>query len=66
MFQPNLNKTDRWFRLLLAFWWLGPLAPDYPYVWMNWAIFILGWIALLEAFIGYCAFMHVCGIKTKE
>ena len=54
MVKQNLGKLDRIFRFALAFWWLGPFAPQFNMVWLNWVIVIVGWIALLESFIGYC------------
>lgn len=65
MFQPNLSKTDRWLRFLLAFWWLGPWAPQYGGGVM-WLLFVIGWIALLESFCGYCWLHHLFGIRNKE
>ena len=66
MFKHNLGKTDRVLRFALAFWWLGPWAPSYGNEWVNWAIFIVGWIALVESFIGYCWLQQACGINTKD
>ncbi len=62
----NLGKLDRILRFALAFWWLGPMAPIYGYEWANWAIFAIGWIALLESFIGYCWLHSLLGIKNKD
>ena len=52
--KQNLGKTDRILRFVLAFWFLGPWAPQYGLVSVNWVIFVVGWIALLESFIGWC------------
>lgn len=54
MIQRNLGNVDRILRFALAFWWLGPWAPLYPWTWFNWILFAVGWIALIESFIGYC------------
>lgn len=52
--KQNLGKLDRIFRFLLAFWWLGPWAPQFSFNVLNWAVAIIGWIALIESLIGYC------------
>lgn len=62
----NLGRTDRVLRFLLAFWWLGPWAPTYPNVAVNWVLFVLGWIALIESIVGFCWLQHLLGIRTKE
>ena len=62
--KQNLGKLDRIFRFLLAFWWLGPWAPQYGVAWVNWAIFIIGWIALLESFAGWCWIHSVLKINN--
>ncbi|PIN76126.1 hypothetical protein COV18_00740 [Candidatus Woesearchaeota archaeon CG10_big_fil_rev_8_21_14_0_10_37_12] len=66
MCKQNLGKLDRVLRFVLAVWWLGPLAPNYPYVWVNWAVFIIGWIALIESFIGYCKLHEWLGVNNKN
>ena len=66
MFKQNLGKLDRVFRFALAFWWLGPWAPGFSFVWANWAIMIVGWIALLESFVGYCWLHNALGIHNKN
>ena len=50
----NLGKLDRIFRFALAFWWLGPWAPQFDAGWANVAIAVVGWIALAESFLGRC------------
>ncbi len=62
----NLGKIDRILRFALAFWWLGPWAPQYSFAWINWVIFIVGWIALIESFIGFCWLHDVMGIENKN
>ena len=62
----NLGKLDRILRFVLAFWWLGPLAPQYGNEWVNWAIFVVGWIALLESFWGWCWLHTIFGIDNKN
>ncbi len=65
--KQNLGKLDRILRFMLALWWLGPFAPAFSAAWLNWAIFIFGWIALIESFLGYCAIHSICGIdNTKQ
>lgn len=64
--KQNLGKTDRILRFAMAFWWLGPLAPVYKIELVNWAIFIVGWIALIESFIGFCWLHSFLGINIKR
>ncbi len=66
MIKSNLGQLDRILRFALAFWWLGPFAPEFSYAWVNWAIFIVGWIALLESFIAWCWLHKVLGIDNKN
>jgi len=53
-------------RFALAFWWLGPWVPQYSFVWINWAIFVVGWIALIESFLGFCWLHNALGIDNKS
>lgn len=62
----NLGKLDRVLRFVLAFWWLSPLAPQYPTEWVNWVIFVVAWIALLESFGGYCWLHTLLKIDNKN
>lgn len=64
--KQNLSQTDRILRFALAFWWLGPWAPNYSTSWVNWLIFIVGWIALAESFLGFCWLHDVFGIRNKD
>ena len=64
--KENLGKVDRILRFALAFWWLGPWAPQYSAIWANWLIFIVGWIALIESFIGLCWLHNLFGINSKN
>lgn len=64
--KQNLGKTDRMLRFALAFWWLGPWAPQYATEWANLLIFIVGWIALAESFLGFCWLHNVLGINNKS
>lgn len=62
MVKQNLGKLDRIFRFVLGIWWLGPLAPQFILGWANWAILIVGAIALIESFVGWCwlhNFLHI-------
>ena len=54
MANQNLGKLDRILRFGLAFWWIGPLAPQFGADWANVLIAVIGWIALIESFWGYC------------
>lgn len=64
--KQNLGKLDRIFRFLLAFWWLGPFAPQFNLYWLNWIIAAVGWIALLESFMGYCWLHDWLGFHNKN
>ncbi len=64
--KQNLGKLDRVLRFVLAFWWLGPWKLQYGIEWVNWAIFVVGWIALIESFIGFCWIHNVLGISSKS
>ncbi|HLD39608.1 MAG TPA: DUF2892 domain-containing protein [Candidatus Nanoarchaeia archaeon] len=64
--KQNLGKLDRILRFALAFWWLGPWAPLYSMMWLNGVIFVVGWIALLESFFGWCWLHHLLKINNKN
>lgn len=66
MFKQNLGKLDRVLRFALAFWWLGPWAPVYASEIMNWLIFAVAWIALLESFTAWCWIHTACKIDNKN
>lgn len=66
MVKQNLGKLDRVLRFLLAFWWLGPFAPEYASDAVNWVIFVVGWVALLEAFIGWCWLHDAFHVDNKN
>lgn len=61
----NLGKLDRILRFLLAFWWLGPLAPQYE-GWAGILIAVIGWIALIESFSGWCWLHRIFHIDNKN
>ncbi len=64
--KQNLGSVDRILRFALAFWWLGPFKPEFGFVWANWIVLIIGLIALLESFIGWCWFHTLFGINNKN
>ena len=66
MMNLNLGKLDRILRFALAFWWLSPLAPNFDANWMNVIIAIVGWIALVESFLGWCWLHTAFGIDNKS
>ncbi len=66
MVKQNLGKLDRILRFALAFWWLGPFAPNYTLVWVNWIIFLFGWIALVESLLGWCGLHDFFMINNKK
>jgi len=65
MMKGNLGRLDRVLRFALAFWWLGPWAPLYSAAWANWLIAIVGWIALVESFTGWCGLHSLFRINNK-
>ena len=66
MIKQNLGKLDRIFRFVLALWWLGPLAPVFRSDLANWLIFLVGVIALIESFVGWCMLHDLLGIHNKN
>jgi len=64
--KQNLGRLDRILRFALAFWWLGPWAPQYSLMGLNWIILVVGWIALLESFLGWCLLHQLMGINNKN
>ena len=62
----NLGRVDRILRFALAFWWLGPLAPQFDAGWANLLIAIVGWIALVESFWGWCWLHTLFHIDNKN
>lgn len=64
--KQNLGKLDRIFRFVLGIWLLSPLAPAFGIVWLNWALLVLGIIALIESFIGSCWLHTLFGINNKN
>lgn len=66
MIKTNLGTVDRVLRFALAFWWLGPWAPEFAQPWAAWLILIVGWIALIESFIGFCWLHTLFGIDNKN
>lgn len=66
MCKQNLGKLDRILRFILAIWWLGLWAPQYSALWVNWVIFIGGWIALVESFLAYCPLHDWMNINNKN
>ncbi len=66
MTKHNLGKLDRILRFALAFWWLGPWAPSYSAEWVNWVLFIIAWIALIESFTAWCWLHKIFSIDNKD
>lgn len=62
----NLGAVDRVLRFALAFWWLGPWAPYFGADWANVVIVVIGWIALVESFLGWCWLHRLFGIDNKN
>jgi len=65
MVRQNLGKIDRVLRFALAFWWLGPWAPQYSLGWVNTILLVVGWIALVESFLGWCWLHQLLSINNK-
>ena len=66
MMKQNLGKLDRIFRFALAVWWLGPFAPIFGTEWLNVAVAVVAWIALLESFTGWCWLHDLLHINNKD
>ena len=66
MMNQNLGKVDRVLRFALAFWWLGPWALQFSATWANWLVTIVGWIALVESFLGWCGLHSLLHINNKS
>jgi len=64
--KQNLGKLDRIFRFAVAFWWLGPFAPHFSVIWVDWLLFVVAWLALFESFLGYCYGHELLGIKNTN
>ena len=62
----NLGKLDRILRFALAFWWLGPVAPSFGIPLVDWAIFIVGLIALFESFSAWCLLHSLFGVDNRN
>ena len=66
MIHRNLGKLDRILRFALAFWWLGPWAPQYDIAWVGLLIAFVAWVALIESFLGWCLLHSWFGIDNKD
>jgi len=64
--KQNLGTVDRVLRFALAFWWLGPLAPLYTVGWANVLTVLIGWVALIESFIGFCWLHDLLRLNKKN
>ena len=62
----NLGRVDRILRFALAFWWLGPLAPQFDAGWANALVALVGWVALAESFFGWCWLHNLFKIDNKN
>ncbi len=62
----NLGKLDRIFRFILGIAWLSPLAPQFDAGWANVLVAIVGWIALIESFLGWCWLHSFFKIDNKN
>lgn len=66
MIRQNLGMLDRIFRFVLGIWLLSPLAPVFWSRWANMLVLLIGLIALIESFIGWCGLHDLCGINNKN
>lgn len=64
--KQNLGKLDRIFRFILGVWWLTSLAPQFVMPWANTLVMVVGWVALVESFIGYCLLHDLFKINNKQ
>ncbi|MBI2640339.1 MAG: DUF2892 domain-containing protein [Candidatus Sungbacteria bacterium] len=62
----NLGKLYRILRFALAFWWLGPWAPQFGAAWANWLIVFVGWVALAESLLGWCGLHRLFKIDNRN
>ncbi len=63
--KQNLGSVDRILRFALAFWWLGPFAPQFEMQGVNIVIMIIGVIALIESMIGWCGLHHLFSLPAR-
>lgn len=66
MCKQNLGKLDRVLRFLLAFWWLGPWAPEFANETVGAVLMVIAWIALVESFLGWCWIHDALRIDNKN
>lgn len=66
MMKQNLGKLDRVLRFALAVWWLGIWAPHFNTEFLNILIALVGWVALIESFTGWCWLHTLFGIDNKD
>jgi len=64
--KQNLGKLDRILRFALAVWWLGPWAPQFDANGVNLLITFVGWVALIESFLGWCGLHRLFGIDDRN
>lgn len=64
--KQNLGRVDRILRFALAFWWLGPFAPVFTATWANGIVVVIGLIALIESFTGWCGLNQLFNINNKN
>ena len=64
--KQNLGKLYRTLRFALAFWWLGPWTPVFAMTWVNWIVFVIGLISLVESFTGGCWLHTLFKINNKS
>ena len=63
----NLGKLDRILRFALAVWWLGsPWAPIFSVEWANWLVVFVGWVSLIESFLGWCWLHTLFGVDNRN
>ncbi len=66
MCKQNLGKLDRIFRFVTGLWLLGPMAPRFGVEWANWLVLIIGAIAFIESFFGWCWLHDLFGVNNKN
>ena len=66
MVKQNLGKLDRIFRFAVGFWLLGPFAPVVADVRLAWLLLAIGWIHLIESFVGFCMLHNWFSINNKN
>jgi len=64
--KQNLGNVDRILRFLLGVWIIQLVLPSISQPVMWWVLLIIGLIALVESFIGYCWIHSALGLQNRK